>query len=154
MRATLMHTGVAADDARRLSSVQTIHHVILETELLHCALRVGVSIGREGDNTRVQLTELGQVLLEVGQLPTAVTSPVPAIEHENCGRSLKSVRDDEPCARDSLPADKGETLSNLKRFHLLLRQPVSSAASSMRSRVRCPPERSGRNTPLLLYPVA
>jgi hypothetical protein len=93
----VVHTGVAADRARRGVRIQAVEHGVLQPESLHRFPGLLLAIGREGHDLRVERVELPLVLLEVSQLLTTVASPVAAVEEEDGDAVVELVRDTE-CA--------------------------------------------------------
>jgi len=74
---------IAADGALDRVHIQAIGDGEAETEQLHESSGIGLAIRRQSDHSNPQRLELGQVLLEVSQLLTTMTSPVSPIEDQD-----------------------------------------------------------------------
>lgn len=100
MRPPVMRAGVAPDEHRDSFGIHARDHFELEAELLDGRTRIRRVVGRDRDDPRTVRAEFGVMLLEVGQLPTAVGSPMAAVEQEDSRRAVQVRRNGDSAAID------------------------------------------------------
>src|ERR1043166_8901924 len=75
--------GIAADGALDHVHIQAIGDREAETEQLHEGSGIGLAIRRQRNHSNPQRLELGQGVLEVSTLLTAMVSPVSPIKNQD-----------------------------------------------------------------------
>ena len=109
--------GIAADGALDHVHIQAIGNGEAETEQLHEGSGIGLVIRRQSDHSNPQRLELGQVLLEVSQLLTAMASPVSPIKNQDPDAEAQCVGQRHWAAGHRVDREWREQVADPQRFH-------------------------------------